>query len=94
MTSYSVQAEHEGLFTEPKPTARGTPKIYYHLVVSTNVIPLGPPPSAAELFGWAPLAPDGFFRPANRGSHETGPALEPALGPMSASNASKGSLLA
>ena len=94
MEKCSVRVEPGGRFTEPKPTARGTPKTYYHLVVSTNVIPLDPPPSAAELFGWVPLAPDGFFRPANRGSHETGPALEPTLGPMSASNASKGSLLA
>ena len=45
----SVRAKHGGDFTGPNPTDRGKPETKYHVVVSTEGIPLGAVPSAANV---------------------------------------------
>lgn len=47
--SCSVRAKHGGEFTGPNPTDRGKPGTKYHLVVSTDGVPLGALPSAANV---------------------------------------------
>lgn len=47
--SCSVRAKHGGELTGPNPTDRGKPGTKYHVVVSTNGIPLAAVPSAANV---------------------------------------------
>jgi hypothetical protein len=47
--SCSVRAKHGGELTGPNPTDRGKPGTKYHVVVSTEGIPLGAVPSAANV---------------------------------------------
>ena len=47
--SCSVRAKHGGALTGPNPTDRGKPGTKYHVVVSTDGIPLGAVPSAANV---------------------------------------------
>ncbi len=47
--SCSVRAKHGGALTGPNPTDRGKPGTKYHVVVSTDGIPLAAVPSAANV---------------------------------------------
>ena len=47
--SCSVRAKHGGDLTGPNPTDRGKPGTKYHVIVSTDGIPLGALPSAANV---------------------------------------------
>jgi transposase len=47
--SCSVRAKHGGELTGPNPTDRGKPGTKYHVVVSTDGLPLGAVPSAANV---------------------------------------------